>query len=150
MAYVEASTDVREDIETVYDQWTQFESFPEFMDAVERVTQIDDSHVRWVARIAGRSKEWEAEIVEQVPNTRIAWAGISGAPNGGTVTFAPLGADSTRVTLRLDYEPEDWLERAGEAMGVMQRQVRQDLDDFKSYIESRGTATGESRGRIAS
>ena len=150
MAYVEESIDVNQDITTVYDQWTQFESFPRFMDGVKSVQQPDDTHLHWIADVGGRTKEWDAEITQQIPDTRISWSSVGGAPNGGTVTFAPVSSNQTRVTLRLEYQPEDWLERAGEALGMVQRQVKQDLENFKRFIESRGEATGEWRGRVAS
>lgn len=149
MAYVEEATDVDQDITTVYDQWTQFESFPRFMEGVKKVTQLDDAHIHWVAEVGGRTKEWDAEITQQIPDDRISWSSTGGATNGGTVTFAPLGPDQTRVTLRMEYQPEDWLERAGEALGIVQRQVRQDLRNFKEFIEDRDEATGEWRGRVA-
>jgi len=149
MAYVEGSIDVNRDITAVYDQWARFESFPGFMDGVDSVTQLDEVHLHWVADIAGRTREWDAEIVQQIPDTRISWSGI-GVAGGGTVTLAPIGSDQTRVTLRLEYQPEDWSERAGDALALAQRRVRQDLDDFKRFIESGGQATGGRRDRVAS
>ena len=150
MAHVEGSIDVNRDITTVYDQWAQFESFPQFMDGVDAVTQLDEIHLHWVADVAGRTREWNAEIVQQIPDTRISWSGVGGVAGGGTVTLAPIGSNQTRVTLRLEYRPEDWFERAGEAVGLTQERVRHDLEGFKQMIESGGQATGERRGRIAS
>ena len=149
MAYVEEATEVDQDITTVYEQWTQFESFPRFMDGVKQVTQLDDAHIHWVAEVGGRTREWDAEITQQIPDTRISWSSTGGAMSGGTVMFAPIGPDQTRVTLRMEYQPEDWQERAGEALGIVQRQVRQDLANFREFIEGRGEATGERRGRVA-
>ncbi len=149
MAHVEDSIDVSRDLSTVYNQWTQFESFPQFMEGVESVTQLDDSHLRWVAKVGGERREWDAEITEQVPDQRIAWTSTTGAPNGGIVTFQSMGDSSTKVTLRLDYEPQGVTEKAGEMLGVVDRQVKNDLQRFKDFIESRGEETGGWRGQIA-
>ena len=149
MAHVEDSIDVNRDLSTVYNQWTQFESFPQFMEGVESVTQLDDTHLHWVAKIGGDRKEWDAEITEQVPDQRIAWTATTGAPNGGIVTFQSLGSSSTKVTLRLDYEPQGMMEKAGDMLGVVDRQVKNDLERFKEFIESRGEETGGWRGEIA-
>ncbi len=119
MAFVEASIDVRDDIRAVYEQWTRFESFPLFMDTVRDVTRLDDTHLRWTAVVAGRTLQWVAEITEQVPGTRISWASVSGAPASGNVAFAPLVADATRITLRLEYRPDDLREPAGQALGTI-------------------------------
>lgn len=150
MAFVEASIDVRDDISAVYDQWTRFESFPRFMESIRDVTQLDDTHLRWIAVVAGRPVEWLAEITEQVPDTRISWRSVSGDPTSGAVTFAALVGNATRVTLRLEYRPDDLREPAGQALGTMQHRVSQDLQNFKDVIEDRGEAGGERRGRIAS
>ena len=149
MAFVEASIDVRDDISAVYEQWTRFESFPLFMDSVRDVTRLDATHLRWTAAIAGRTLQWIAEITEQVPDARISWASESG-PSRGTVAFAPLVADATRVTLRLEYRPDDLREPAGQALGTMQHRASQDLQNFKDLVEDRAQAVAETRGRIAS
>jgi uncharacterized membrane protein len=149
MANVEDSIDVNREISTVYNQWTQFESFPQFMEGVQSVTQLDDSNLHWVADVAGERREWDAEITEQIPDQRIAWTSVSGAPNGGIVTFQSLGSESTKVTLRLDYEPQGVMEKAGDMLGVVERQVKEDLQRFKEYIEARGQETGGWRGEIA-
>jgi uncharacterized membrane protein len=134
-------------INTVYNQWTQFESFPEFMEGVERVTQLDDRRLHWVAEIAGTKREWDAEIVDQEPDRRIAWRSIDGTPNAGIVTFQPEGPESTRVNLDLDVEPQGAVEKIGDKLGFVSKQAEGDLKRFKKFIESRGTETGAWRGR---
>ncbi len=148
MAHVEDSIVVERPVQTVYNQWTQFESFPEFMEGVEKVVQTDDTHLHWVTRIAGVSREWDAEITEQVPDQRVAWRSIGGEPNGGAVSFRPLAADQTEVQVRIEYEPSDLAEKAGDAMGLVERRTRGDLERFKQFIEARDEATGAWRGRV--
>ena len=148
MAKVEHSIDVDVPVQVAYNQWTQFEEFPQFMDAVESVRQIDDTHLRWVATVAGKRKEWDAEITEQTPDQRIAWNSTSGARNAGVVTFHRIDDNTTRVMLQLDVEPEGVIETAGTASGVFERQVEGDLERFKEFIESRGTETGAWRGEV--
>ena len=150
MAFAEASIDVRDDVGAVYEQWTRFESFPRFMESIRDVTRLDDTHLRWIAVVAGRPLEWIAEITEQVTDTRISWRSVSGDPAGGTVTFAALAGDATRVTLRLEYRPDDLREPAAQALGTMQHRVSQDLQNFKDVVEDRGEVAGERRDRIAS
>ena len=149
MASVEESIDVNVNVTTAYNQWTQFEEFPQFMDGVRSVTQMDDKHLHWVADIAGDKREWDAEITEQIPDQRIAWTAVSGQPNGGLVTFQPLGSGSCKITLRIEYEPEGLKEKAGSALGLVGGQVRGDLERFKEVIERRGQETGGWRGEIA-
>jgi uncharacterized membrane protein len=148
MSSVTTSIDVDLPVSTVYNQWTQFEEFPQFMEGVEKVTQRDDTHLRWVAEIAGKTKEWEAEITEQEPDQRIAWTAREGAFNAGVVTFHPLEDQRTRVTLQMEFEPETFTERVGDAVGIVQRQVEGDLERFKEFIEARGRETGGWRGEI--
>ena len=119
-----------------------------FLVGVNVVRQLDDTRLFWRAEIAGKEEAWEAEITEQEPDRVIAWRSISGAPNGGRVTFQPLDANRTLVTLRLEYEPRDPVEKAGEALGVVERQVKEDLQRFKEFVESRGSETGAWRGEI--
>jgi uncharacterized membrane protein len=133
-------------VTTVYNQWTQFEEFPQFMEGVERVTQLDDRRLHWVAEIAGTRREWDAEIVDQEPDRRIAWRSIDGTPNGGVVTFQPEG-NGTRVNLDLDIEPQGAIEKIGDKLGFVSKQAEGDLKRFKQFIESRGTETGGWRGR---
>jgi uncharacterized membrane protein len=150
MASVESSIDVRVDVTTAYNQWTQFESFPQFMENVRSVTQLDDRHLHWVAEMGGQVREWDAEITEQIPDQRIAWTSVSGTPNGGIVTFEPLADGMCRVHLRMEYQPEGVIESAGDFLGLVDRQVKNDLERFKQSIESRGEETGGWRERIAS
>ena len=131
-----------------YDQWTQFESFPQFMDGIERVVQVDDATLEWTASIAGKVKHWRAEITEQRPDELVAWRSTEGAQNDGLVRFEPAGAERTRLELQLDFEPDGILETAGDALGVVERRVRGDLERFKAFIESRGQATGAWRGTV--
>ena len=148
MATVEQSIDVNVPVRVTYDQWTQFEEFPRFMEGVKSVRQLDDTHLHWTAEVAGEEKEWDAEITEQHPDERIAWQSTSGARNAGVVTFHRLDDDHTRVTLQMDVEPEGPIEKAGDAIGVPDRQVKEDLERFKKFIESRGRETGAWRGEI--
>ncbi|MDQ3980014.1 MAG: SRPBCC family protein [Actinomycetota bacterium] len=135
-------------VRTVYDQWTQFEEFPRFMEGVEQVVQLDDTHLHWVAEIAGVKREWDAEITEQVPDQRIAWRSLAGEHNAGVVTFQPNGPNSTRVTLAIDFEPDDAVEKAGDKLGFVSKRTEGDLERFKEFIESRGVETGAWRGQV--
>ena len=147
MAYIEKSIHVDCPVRTVYDQWTQFEEFPRFMDGVEEVQQLDDASLRWRARIGGDSVEWSATITHQEPDARVAWRNTSGPYNAGLVTFAPDG-DGTQVTLRIDYEPQGMLQKLGDALGFVSRKVEGDLERFRDFIEERGRSTGAWRGEI--
>ena len=148
MATFEHSIDVNVPVRTAYDQWTQFETFPQFMEGVEEVRQVSDTMLHWRAEIAGRTETWEAEITEQVPDQRIAWTSRTGAKNAGVVTFHYIDDATTRVMLQLEYEPETVVEQAGAALGVVGRRIKGDLERFKEFIESRGEATGAWRGEI--
>ena len=147
MKQTDASIDVEAPVSTVYNQWTQFEEFPKFMEGVDSVTQLDDRRVHWVAEIAGRRKEWDAEITKQVPDEEIDWVGFGEAENRGRITFEPVDG-RTRVRLQLDYEPEGIVERVGDAMGVLQTRVETDLQRFKRFLEERGRETAGWRGEI--
>lgn len=147
MSTIEKTVDVEVPVRTAYAQWTQFESFPQFMEGVEQVRQLDDTHVHWKAEIAGVTREWDAEIVDQTPDERITWRSTDGTTNQGTVSFAPL-APGARVTLRLDFEPDGIVEKAGDVLGVVERRAEGDLKRFKSFIEGRGVATGDWRGEV--
>jgi uncharacterized membrane protein len=140
--------DVDVPVRVAYDQWTQFESFPRFMDGVDRVIQLGDTTLEWTATIGGRTKHWRAEIVEQAPDDLVAWRSIEGAHNDGMVRFEPLGPDRTKVILQLDVEPEGLVEKAGDALGIVERRVRGDLERFKEFIEPRGAPTGAWRGSV--
>ena len=145
---VEKSVVVDVPVSTAYNQWTQFEDFPEFMGAVQQVEQLDDQRLRWVAQIAGVKREWEARILEQRPDEKIAWAATEGATNAGAVYFAPVGTNQSRVTLELEYEPEGLVEKAGDALSIVEGQAEKDVEAFKKFIEGRSTATGAWRGDV--
>ena len=145
---VENSVMVNVPVSVAYNQWTQFEDFPKFMDGVERVEQVTDKTLRWTASVAGRTKEWMADIVDQTPDTRIAWKSTDGAENAGAVLFRQLGSDRTEITLRLDAEPEGPIETAGDALGFLQRRVHGDLERFKEHVESKGGNGKAWRGEI--
>jgi uncharacterized membrane protein len=148
MATTEKSIDVNVPVNTAYNQWTQFEDFPKFMEGIVEVRQIDDTHLHWVADIAGKRKEWDAEIIEQVPDMRIAWRSTAGAPNGGVVTFHRLSDDSTRIMLQMEYDPQGVTENVADAVGVTSRRIQGDLERFREFIESRGAETGAWRGSV--
>ena len=150
MSSVEKSIEVDVPVSTAYNQWTQFEEFPRFMEGVERVQQIDDTNLRWEAEIAGVRREWDAEIVEQVPDERIAWRSVDGTGNAGVVTFQPVGAARTEVTLLMEFEPEGIAESVGDKLGFVSKQSEGDLKRFKEFIESRGSETGAWRGQVSS
>ena len=135
-------------IRTAYNQWTQFEEFPRFMEGVERVEQLDDTHLHWVAEIAGTREEWDAEIVDQKPDQRVAWRNTSGTTNTGAVMFREIGPAQTEVMVTIGYEPDGLLEKAGDALGIVQRRTKGDLERFKGFIEGRGTETGAWRGEV--
>jgi hypothetical protein len=145
---VEKSIQVDVPVTTAYNQWTQFEDFPYFMGGVEDVHQHDDQRLHWVAEIAGVRREWEATILEQVPDEKIAWAATEGATNAGAVRFEPVGAGSTLVYLTLEYEPEGVVEQVGDKLGIVERQVTSDLQKFKELIEDEGYASGAWRGSL--
>ena len=150
MAEVTESVDVQVPVSTAYNQWTQFEEFPQFMGGVESVRQVDDTHLRWVAEIGGKREEWDAEITEQHPDERVAWTATGGKGNAGVVTFHRLDDDATRVTVQLDWQPEGVIENIGTALGFDDRQVKQELERFKGLIESRGQESGAWRGDVQS
>ena len=148
MSTTQQSIEVDLPVSTVYNQWTQFEDFPQFMEGVESVTQLDEKRLHWVAEIAGTREEWDAEIVDQEPDRRIAWRALTGTTNDGIVTFESLGPNSTRVSLDLDVEPEGLKEKIGEKLGFVSKQAEGDLKRFKEFIESRGVETGAWRGQV--
>jgi uncharacterized membrane protein len=149
MSTIEKSVEVEVPVSTAYDQWTQFESFPQFMEGVESVKQLDDKHLHWKAEIGGVTREWDAEIVDQVPDERITWRAVEGAKNKGTVSFTqdPM-AKKTQVTLRLEYEPEGAVEKTGDVLKIVDMRAKGDLERFKDFIEHRGTETGAWRGEV--
>jgi ribosome-associated toxin RatA of RatAB toxin-antitoxin module len=146
---VDKTIEVAVPVSTAYNQWTQFEEFPQFMGGVQEVRQLDDRRLHWVAEIAGVRREWEAEVIEQVPDEKVAWAATDGATNAGAVFFTPLGADRTSVRLHLEYAPEGLVETVGDKLNVVEKQAESDLEKFKAYIESRGAESGGWRGEVA-
>jgi uncharacterized membrane protein len=149
MSQVQKSIDVDVPVRTVYNQWTQFETFPQFMGGVERVTQIDDTHTHWVTSIAGVEREFDAEITEQHPDERVAWKSTSGeVEHGGVVTFHRLDEDRTRVMVQIDWQPSGAVEKIGSAINVDDHQVTSDLERFKQLIETQGHESGAWRGDV--
>jgi uncharacterized membrane protein len=148
MATVEKSIEVDVPANTAYNQWTQFEEFPRFMEGVREVRQLDDERLLWRAEIGGKDVEWYAEIVDQSPDRHVAWRSTTGRENAGSVTFEPIVANRTRVTVEMSYDPEGLAENVGDALGLVSRRVDGDLKRFKEFIESRGVETGAWRGEI--
>lgn len=149
MSTVEASIEVNVPVSTAYNQWTQFEDFPKFMDGVREVRQVDDTHLHWRAEIAGKEQQWDAEITEQIPDKRIAWHSTSGVKNAGVVTFHKISDSTTRIMLQMDYDPQGFVERIGDALGAVKIQTSGNLKRFKEFLESRGKETGAWRGSVA-
>jgi uncharacterized membrane protein len=150
MSQIVETIDVDVPVRTAYDQWTQFEEFPLFMEGVEKVEQIDDTHIAWTADVGGVNKHWIAEITEQKPDERIAWHAVEGAKNAGVVTFHRLSDEKARVALQLDVEPEGPVEKIGDALGFVARRAKGDMERFKDFIEARGHETGAWRGTVGS
>jgi uncharacterized membrane protein len=148
MASIEKSIEVHVPVHTAYNQWTQFEEFPRFMEGVREVRQLDDTHLHWRAELGGKEEEWDSVITEQIPDERIAWTNTSGARNAGVVTFHKLDPQTTKLMLQLDYEPQGATEKIGSALGMVGRRVEGDLERFKEFIESRGAETGGWRGEV--
>jgi len=149
MSTVTETVDVHVPVHTAYNQWTQFESFPQFMSGVEAVTQLDDRHTHWVTKIGGVRREFDAEITEQHPDERVAWKSTTGElKHAGVVTFHLLGDEDTRIAVQMEWEPQGAMEKAGSALGLDERQVKADAKRFKEFIEARGTETGGWRGDI--
>jgi uncharacterized membrane protein len=148
MAMIQKQIEVDMPVTSVYNQWTQFEEFPKFMEGVQEVRQLEDDRLFWRADVAGVSKEWYARIAKQTPDQVVSWFSESGAETGGEVTFRPISTDRTEVTLNMTYEPEDLAETVGDKLGFLSRRVEGDLKRFKEFIESRGSETGAWRGTI--
>ncbi|MEU4728305.1 MULTISPECIES: SRPBCC family protein [unclassified Streptomyces] len=149
MSQVEESIEVSVPVRTAYDQWTQFETFPQFMDGVERIEQRTDTLTHWVTKIGGVEREFDAEITEQIPDRKVAWVTIGGETDqSGLVTFQPIDPSHTQVTLKMDFDPEGLAENIGDKLGFVDRQVKGDLKRFKHFIEDRGSATGAWRGDV--
>lgn len=150
MEKIEKSIEVNVPVHTVYNQWTQFEEFPRFMEGVKEVKQLDAKNLHWHAEVLGKDLEWEAQIAEQIPDRQISWQSTSGASNKGTVTFKSATDDpnKTVVTLDLEYEPRGAAEKMGDMIGALSSRVEGDLERFKKFIEQRGTETGAWRGEV--
>jgi len=148
LSTVTESVDVEVPIKVAYDQWTQFESFPKFMDGVEEIRQIDDTHTHWVVKVAGVTREFDATITEQHPEERVAWRADDGPNHAGVVTFHRLDDNSTRVTAQMDIDPEGFVENVADKAGILDRRVKADMKRFKEFIEGRDSATGSWRGDV--
>ena len=148
MAQVIETIDVDVPVDTAYNQWTQFETFPEFLSFVESIDQIDDTHNHWKVNIGGVERQFDAEITEQHPDERVAWKSTDGTTNAGVVTFHKLSDTSSRVAVQIDWAPEGALEKAGDLLGFDERSVKKDLEHFKTYIEQSGSADGAWRGDV--
>jgi uncharacterized membrane protein len=145
---IEQSIEVKVPVRTAYNQWTQFEDFPEFMDGVEKVIQQDDVTLLWEAEIAGQRRQWQAKISEQIPDERIAWHSIEGSKQAGVVTFHRIDDNTTRIMLQMEFDPGDFKEKAADVLGIVKARVKGDLERFKEFIESRGRETGAWRGEV--
>ena len=148
MSTIEESIEVAVPVRTAYNQWTQFEEFPRFMEGVEEIRQLSDTRLHWKTKIAGVERAFDAEITEQHPDHRIAWHSVEGTHHAGVVTFHRLSDDTSRIMLQLDSEPEGAVEKVGDALGILKRRVKGDLERFKKMIESRGAETGAWRGEV--
>jgi uncharacterized membrane protein len=148
MSTVVESVDVAVPVRTAYNQWTMFEQFPQFMEGVTEVRQLDDTRLHWVVDIAGVHREFDAEITEQHPDERVAWNSVDGPRHAGVVTFHRLDEEHTRVTAQMEIEPDGLVEQAGAKTGIVDLRVKGDMKRFRDYIESRGQATGAWRGDV--
>jgi uncharacterized membrane protein len=148
MSTIEQSIELEVPVQTAYNQWTQFEEFPAFMDGVEEVRQVDETHLHWVAELGGSRHEWEAVITEQLPDERVAWRNTDGKDNAGVVTFHKIDDGRSRVMVQMDWIPEGIAEKVGDALGISDRRVKGDLERFKALIESRGRESGAWRGQV--
>jgi len=146
---IEESIEVNVPVSTAYNQWTQFEDFPLFMEGVDHVQQLDDTRLHWVATIGGKTAEWDAKILEQHPDKQISWISEDGKKTRGTVTFEPIGDNKTRVHLSMSYQAEGPAETLGSAAGLDALRIRRDLERFKELVESRGTESGAWRGEVS-
>ncbi|MFD8494533.1 SRPBCC family protein [Amycolatopsis sp. NPDC059657] len=135
-------------VSTAYNQWTQFESFPEFMEGVERINQVDATHTHWVTKVGGVTREFDATITEQHPDERVAWRSDAGPDHAGVITFHRLADQKTRVTAQLTIDPEGFVENVGDKLGILDRRIKSDMERFKEFIEKRGRETGAWRGDV--
>lgn len=145
---IQESIEVNVPVRTAYNQWTQFEQFPRFMEGVEKVTQLDDATLRWTAEIGGVQREWMAEITEQTPDQRVAWRAVGEVTHAGVATFHRVDDTTTRVMLQMEIEPNDWKEAVADRLGITDKRVEGDLRRFKEFIETRGRETGAWRGEV--
>ena len=148
MSTVTESVDVQVPVTTAYNQWTQFESFPQFMGGVQEVRQLDDTHTHWVTKMGGVKREFDATITEQHPDERVAWKSENGPKQAGVVTFHKLDDNRTRVTAQMDFEPEGIAEKAADKVGMIEGRVKDDMERFKQFIEEKGQETGAWRGDV--
>ncbi|MFD0691117.1 SRPBCC family protein [Actinomadura fibrosa] len=148
MSTITESVNVTVPIRTAYDQWTQFETFPEFMEGVEEIRQVDDTTTHWKTKIAGVAREFDAKITEQLPEERVAWKSVDGPTHAGVVTFHRLDDTTTRVTAQIEIDPEGLVEKVGDKSGALGHRVKGDLQRFKTFIEERGVQTGGWRGQV--
>ncbi|HVW44505.1 MAG TPA: SRPBCC family protein [Amycolatopsis sp.] len=148
MSTITESVEVDVPVHTAYNQWTQFESFPEFMDGVEEIRQLDDTHLHWVTKVGGAKREFDATITEQHPDERVAWRSDSGPNHAGVITFHRIDDDRTRVTAQMEIDPEGFAENAADKVGLLDRRVNGDMKRFKQFIEDRGRETGGWRGDV--
>lgn len=145
---LQEAIEVNVPVRTAYNQFTQFEDFPKFMESVHEIRQLDDRHLRWRADVGGKPEEWDSEITEQIPDKRIAWRSITGVPNAGVVTFHKISDDTTRVMMQMDYTPQSIDEKIGDALGLVRMEMRKNLQRYKELVEGRGVETGAWRGTI--
>jgi uncharacterized membrane protein len=148
MTTINDSIEINVPVRTAYDQWTQFETFPRFMDGVKEVKQLDDRHLHWHAELWGKDVEWDSEITEQIPDRVIAWHSTNGPDNSGYVRFEPVADGKTRVDVQINYQPESMMQKAGDKLGAASSRLHDELENFKDFIESRGSETGAWRGTI--
>ncbi len=148
MSTIEQSIDVNVPVSTAYNQWTQFEEFPKFMEGVEYVRQLDDTRLEWAAEIAGQRREWEAKITEQSPDERVAWTSVGGEFHAGVVTFHRIDDNTTRIMFQMEFQPEGFIDKVGDALGIVKARTKGDLARFKKFIESHGQETGAWRGEV--
>ncbi|WP_062997892.1 SRPBCC family protein [Nocardia mikamii] len=148
MTTVTESVDVHVPVTTAYNQWTQFESFPQFMQGVERVEQRDDTHTHWTVHVAGATREFDAKITEQHPDERVSWTSEDGPRHAGVITFHRLDEDTTRVTAQMDIDPDGFVENVADKLGILDRRVKGDLERFRDFIESRQQESGAWRGDV--
>ncbi len=148
MSTTQQSIQIDLPVRTVYNQWTQFEDFPHFMEGVEKVNQIDDVNLHWVAEILGQHREWDAKITEQIPDERVAWTNTDGTTNAGVVTFHRIDDNTTKIMLQMEFDPDGFAEKAADALGLVKSRTKGDLERFKTFIEERGQETGAWRGEV--